>query len=202
VLTAGGSIARMEPTGRRESAARWRNPGKRARSARISHVLHPGYGTQIQFSNSACLQTRLRDLAAPFARGLLSISLTLRSEGTGKTGCALHPRSRVQDRAFKNAHEHTGSAETLRPSLRSGFTAYTCSPRRSGFACHRRPRSLSCELDANPEAVRTTRLRRTLRPRSSRAPSRPPQPIPTFVTLRNAPPSGTGSDGYRLICNF
>src|SRR6476619_7362625 len=24
----------------------------------------------------------------------------------------------------KRAHEHTGSAETLRPSLRSGFTAY------------------------------------------------------------------------------
>jgi hypothetical protein len=24
----------------------------------------------------------------------------------------------------KNAHEHTGSAETLRPSLRNGFTAY------------------------------------------------------------------------------
>ena len=29
----------------------------------------------------------------------------------------------------KNAHEHTGSAEAIRPSLRSGFTAYTCSPR-------------------------------------------------------------------------
>ncbi len=26
--------------------------------------------------------------------------------------------------ANKNAHEHTGSAETLRPSLRNGFTAY------------------------------------------------------------------------------
>ncbi|KRR02737.1 hypothetical protein CQ12_06560 [Bradyrhizobium jicamae] len=24
----------------------------------------------------------------------------------------------------KSAHEHTGSAETLRPSLRNGFTAY------------------------------------------------------------------------------
>jgi hypothetical protein len=24
----------------------------------------------------------------------------------------------------ENAHEHTGSAETLRPSLRNGFTAY------------------------------------------------------------------------------
>jgi hypothetical protein len=24
----------------------------------------------------------------------------------------------------KNAHEHTGSAEAIRPSLRNGFTAY------------------------------------------------------------------------------
>ena len=28
------------------------------------------------------------------------------------------------DCAKQNAHEHTGSAETLRPSLRNGFTAY------------------------------------------------------------------------------
>jgi type I restriction enzyme M protein len=37
----------------------------------------------------------------------------LKSEGAGKTGCALHPRSRVQSGA-KNAHEHTGSAEANR----------------------------------------------------------------------------------------
>jgi hypothetical protein len=30
----------------------------------------------------------------------------------------------------RSAHEHTGSAEALRHSLRDGFTAYTCSPRR------------------------------------------------------------------------
>ena len=45
-------------------------------------------------------------------------------EGAGKTGCALHPRSRVQDAHSKKAHEHTGSAEAFRPSLRNGFTAY------------------------------------------------------------------------------
>jgi hypothetical protein len=39
----------------------------------------------------------------------------------------------------KNAHEHTGSAETLRPSLRNGFTAYiVLSPVRPKLACHRR----------------------------------------------------------------
>jgi hypothetical protein len=40
----------------------------------------------------------------------------------------------------KNAHEHTGSAETLRPSPRNGFTAYfVLSPVRPELVCHRRP---------------------------------------------------------------
>jgi|SRR5665213_2796559 len=43
------------------------------------------------------------------------------TEGAGKTGCALHPRSRVQG-VERDAHEHTGSAEAVRPSLRNGFT--------------------------------------------------------------------------------
>src|SRR3954470_15521496 len=51
-------------------------------------------------------------------------SRPLHSEGTGKTGCALHPRSRVQFAQRKCAHEHTGPAENTRPSLRNGFTAY------------------------------------------------------------------------------
>ena len=46
-----------------------------------------------------------------------------RNKGAGNAGCALHPRSRVQNCA-KNAHEHTGSAEAIRHSLRNGFTAY------------------------------------------------------------------------------
>src|SRR5215210_3450591 len=45
-------------------------------------------------------------------------------EGAGKTGCLLHPRSRVRFAQNKNAHEHTGQLGTLRPSLRNGFTAY------------------------------------------------------------------------------
>jgi hypothetical protein len=54
-------------------------------------------------------------------------------EGAGKTGCALHPRSHVQ-RHTKNAHEHTGSAEAVRPSLRNGFTTYfALSPVRPGL---------------------------------------------------------------------
>ena len=51
-----------------------------------------------------------------------------KKEGAGKTGCALHPRSHVQMCIKKCAHEHTGSAEAVRPSLRNGLTTYTCSP--------------------------------------------------------------------------
>jgi hypothetical protein len=35
-----------------------------------------------------------------------------------------------------NAHEHTGSAETLRPSLRNGFTAYFELSPVTGYSIH------------------------------------------------------------------
>ena len=81
-------------------------------------------------------RTCVRILATPFARVLQIHSPTKvrgrtrpSREGAGKTGCALHPRSHVQ-RKTKNAHEQTGSAETLRPSLRNGLRLIPCSPRR------------------------------------------------------------------------
>ena len=61
-------------------------------------------------------------------------------EGAGKTGCTLHPRSRVQRCASRNAHEHTGSAEAIRPSLRNGFTAYFVLSLATGLFCHHRQR--------------------------------------------------------------
>jgi hypothetical protein len=41
----------------------------------------------------------------------------------GKPG-ARCTRGLVCKHTSKNAHEHTGSAEAVRPSLRNGFTAY------------------------------------------------------------------------------
>jgi hypothetical protein len=35
--------------------------------------------------------------------------------------------------ANKNAHEHTGSAESIRPSLRNGFTTYIVLSLVTGF---------------------------------------------------------------------
>src|SRR5882757_6434477 len=38
----------------------------------------------------------------------------------------------------ESAHEHTGSAESIRPSLRNGFTAYFVLSPVNGLSCHRR----------------------------------------------------------------
>src|ERR1700754_2222126 len=66
---------------------------------------------------------RVRLLAARCARGF-AFRCPSQKEGAGNAGCALHPRSRVQKATNKSAHEHTGSAEAIRHSLRNGFTAY------------------------------------------------------------------------------
>ena len=68
-------------------------------------------------------KTHLLDLAAHYARALPVTSRPLQTEGAGNAGCALHPRSRVRwgrrwcTRAYR-------AAESIRHSLRNGFTAY------------------------------------------------------------------------------
>src|SRR5258707_9133209 len=42
--------------------------------------------------------------------------------------------------AQEHAHEHTGSAESIRPSLRNGFTAYNALSPATNSCCHRRLR--------------------------------------------------------------
>src|SRR5262245_62000469 len=62
-------------------------------------------------------------LATCLPEACISFAL-INYEGAGKTGCVPHPRSRVRFAHRNAAHEHTGSAEASRPSLRNGFTAY------------------------------------------------------------------------------
>ena len=63
------------------------------------------------------------------------ILLALQSEGAGKTGCLLHPRSRVRFCANKNGTRAYRAAGAFRPSLRNGFTAYfVLSPENGSFA--------------------------------------------------------------------
>ena len=166
------------------------------------------------------------------------ITSTLQTEGAGNTGCALHPRSRVQN-VHKNTHtsiqvqrKHSGipCAMALRLISRS--------PRSVGLSCLRRladmvlsarsgltkpPRDLTPTAEASGPhdfAVRESTVRqradRSLtetRPAigtSARALPRPPQPVPTFVTMANAPLSGTGwritsliwvSDKQKYLCH-
>jgi hypothetical protein len=82
-------------------------------------------------------QTWLRLLAARFARGLHD-AVPREEEGAGNAGCALHPRSRVQSCTKENAHEHTGSAEAIRHSLRGCLTAYAVLSPATNSSCHRR----------------------------------------------------------------
>jgi hypothetical protein len=54
-------------------------------------------------NDDALISMRLRDLAARCARVLRKPLRPKKTEGAGKTGCALHPRSRVQS-VHKNTH--------------------------------------------------------------------------------------------------
>jgi len=65
----------------------------------------------------------------------------------------------------RNAHEHTGSAEAIRPSLRNGFTAYNALSLVTGFlatiACER-IRKLDASVGASGPhdfAVRVSHVR-------------------------------------------
>jgi len=95
----------------------------------------------------------VRDLAALEARGL---HLTLHlPENRGRREDRVHaaPAVSCAKCANKNAHEHTGSAETLRPSLRSGFTAYfVLSPVNGSFATVIPKKLASRALDASTAA--------------------------------------------------
>jgi hypothetical protein len=98
--------------------------------------------------------------------------------------------------AQANAHEHTGSAEAVRPSLRNGFTAYiVLSPARPGLFVTVAPKKREPLKNLTPAigasgphdfAVRFSRARQSQL-------SRPPLPAPNVRDDRDTPLSwGTG----------
>src|SRR6266516_2857484 len=96
----------------------------------------------------------------------------------------------------RNAHEHTGPAEAIRPSLRN--TAYSVLSPATGLFCHRRQRILlpanltpaSGRQDhtASPSATSVVVQRACAR----LTPLRPPHPTPTSVTIMIRPSCGVG----------
>jgi hypothetical protein len=161
-------------------------------------------------SKLGCQRSKLIDTAHDFAisprvfaRGFFfSFPPSSQNEGAGKAGCALHPRSRVQ-RDRESAHEHTGSAEAVRPSLRNGFTAYVELSPAIGLSCHRRLRKL---LPANltPASRRQdhTILPSASKTLSSEAPLAATASSPAFVTIAIRPSSGVDGCGYKTDSLF
>ena len=89
-------------------------------------------GFRTQFSKSRRMGTQLRSPGASRPKFYKDLPCS-NQEGAGKTGCALHPRSRVQ-RAQKNTHtsiqvqrEHPGLPCAMALRLTS------CSPRRTAL---------------------------------------------------------------------
>jgi hypothetical protein len=108
------------------------------------------------------------DLAARCARALRRLSLKKREQGMPDARCT---RGLVCKIVQRSAHEHTGSAEAIRHSLRNGFTAYAVLSPATNSSCHRHRRiegfvtpgwANQTSADLTPATgARTTRFCRT-----------------------------------------
>jgi hypothetical protein len=131
-----------------------------------------------------------------------TFALAKTREGAGNAGCAVHPQSVCKGSVHTVVT--TGHRNT-RHFLRNGFTAYFALSLVTGLCCHHRRADTSARLERQRRGVRTTRLRRPQPRRSStrhkRATTtpRPPHPIPTFVTMANAPLPGQDGANKHLI---
>ena len=77
-------------------------------------------------------------------------------EERGSRECRVHAAPAVS-RAIarsKSAHEHTGSAEAIRHSLRNGFTAYFALFPATNSSCHRHQRIETCLSPVGPTRLR------------------------------------------------
>src|SRR5947207_15614148 len=73
----------------------------------------------------------------------------LENRGRRESRVPTAPAVSCAKRTVIDAHEHTGSAETARPSPRNGFTAYFVLSPVSGLVCHRHWRDIFRQLSAS-----------------------------------------------------
>ena len=102
----------------------------------------------------------------------------------------------------RNAHEHTGSAEAVRPSLRNGFNGFLralpgdrafLSPSLANESANLTPASRRQDHTTSPSASKTL---------SSEAPPASIASSPASVTIAIRPSSGVDGGGYKAICDF
>jgi hypothetical protein len=130
----------------------------------------------------------VRIVAARGARALRRLTPSEKNKRAQGSRMRAAPAVSCAKNAQKSAHEHTGSAEAIRLSLRSGFTAYSVLSPVTGFLATVIPKELAPqELDASigapgPHgfAVRAACVR------LSQA-ARPPHPTARFVTIASRP---------------
>ena len=117
-------------------------PHKRLNLHKVLRASNKRCVTATISQSSALTGTRSHSRGLDRPRFALRFSSSRETE-QGMPWCALHPRSRrVQGCTKESAHEHTGSAEAVRHSLRNGFTAYAVISPATNSSCHRR-----CRLD-------------------------------------------------------
>jgi hypothetical protein len=92
-------------------------------------------------------KTQLRNPAARCARVVHEFSAP-KTRGRRECRVRAAPAVSCAKCTKKCAHEHTGSAETLRHPPRNGFTAYTALSSATNSCCHRR-----CRLDGYSDPV-------------------------------------------------
>ena len=136
-----------------------------------------------------------REGVRPHPRGAMRPSFAslpaLESRGRRESRVRAAPAVSCAICTRKCAHEHTGSAEASRLSLRSGFTAYfVLSPVNGSFA------TVAAQIPPRNLTPAPRRQDHTTSPYasvpSSSARRRPPHPIPTTVTIMIRPSGGTG----------
>ena len=109
-----------------------------------------------------------------------------KTEGAGKAGCALHPRSRVQY-VHKNTHTSI-QVQRRHPAFPAQwFTAYFALSPVNGLSCHRRHADTSAQLDASIAASGPRDFAVRERLRSSCASPASTASHRAFRDVRNAP---------------
>ena len=139
------------------------------------------------FQTAHSHKTRLRTLAAGFARGLACWFCPLQSEGTGNAGRPMRPIAACAGIVVERTRVSQVTPENVRHSPRNGLRLTSCSSRRSGFfvtvTSRTPPRSLtpaSRRQNHTTSPSASHAVRQTARPR-------PPHLTATFVTIASRP---------------